>query len=296
MRSTVARHDGELGRWETVTRQPHPRLGAAVRRYTGYEERTPEPLRRTEAPRPEIAVIVSLGPPIDVAAPGDTPRRQTSFVVGLHDRHATTEHAGFQRGIQINLSPLVAGALLRVPMHELANRTVPLEDVLGRSAGELTERLNEAPGWHARFRLLDDLIARRLAAAAGARPASLEYAWARLHSSHGAVPIGTLARELGCSRRLLELQFRDHLGMAPKMLARLLRFGRARDLLERDDGARFAEIATRCGYYDQAHLNRDFRAFAGVAPREFLARRLPDGGGVAADEFASVQDRQEVAA
>jgi transcriptional regulator GlxA family with amidase domain len=84
--------------------------------------------------------------------------------------------------------------------------------------------------------------------------------------------------------------------MAPKMLARLLRFGRARDLLERDDGTRFADIAETCGYYDQAHLNRDFRAFAGAPPGSFLARRLPDGGGIAAEQFASVQDGQQTAA
>lgn len=54
-------------------------------------------------------------------------------------------------------------------------------------------------------------------------------------------------------------------------------------LLERNDGGRFAEIAQRCGYYDQAHMNREFRDLAGVAPGEFVARLLPDGFGVAAD-------------
>jgi AraC-like DNA-binding protein len=84
----------------------------------------------------------------------------------------------------------------------------------------------------------------------------------------------------------------------PKTLARILRFEHALALLRRDDGARFAEIAERCGYYDQAHMNRDFRAFAGASPSEFLARRLPDGGGVRADaaEFGSVQDAPAAAA
>ena len=55
----------------------------------------------------------------------------------------------------------------------------------------------------------------------------------------------------------------------------MLRFRRALALMERDDGARLGEIALDCGYYDQAHLNRDFRALAGSAPTDHLARRLP---------------------
>jgi AraC-like DNA-binding protein len=62
-----------------------------------------------------------------------------------------------------------------------------------------------------------------------------------------------------------------------------VRFQRTIRLLERHDRHRFAEIAQRCGYYDQAHMNREFRELAGAAPGEFVARLLPDGFGVGAD-------------
>jgi AraC-like DNA-binding protein len=290
MPTTIARHEGEMGSWEMVSREPHPALRPHVRRYCGYVEDTLAPMSRVEAAVAEIPVIVSLGPRIEVDG-GEF----GSFVAGLSEMPARTEHDGHQLGIQIDLSPLAARMLLGTPMHELAGRVVALEDVLGARLPRLIERLQEAPTWDARFDLLDGLLARRLAGAPSPPP-SLVYAWQRLRDSHGRARVGALAAEVGCSPRYLTLQFRDHLGMPPKPLARILRFRHALDLLECDDGSRYAEIAEGCGYYDQAHLNRDFRAFAGAAPGHFLARRLPDGGGVAAEKFASVQDGQAEAA
>jgi AraC-like DNA-binding protein len=231
---------------------------------------------------------VSFGPEIDID--GST---HTSFVAGLHDGCTQTAHDGHQRGIQIDLSPMAAGMVLGVPMHELAHRVVALDDVLGPG---LADRLHDASSWDARFDLLDTLLAGRIEAASQVPPPSLEWAWRRLTASRGRVAVGALAAEIGCSPRYLTLQFRDHLGMPPKALARVLRFQHALQRLQDDDGARFAEIAEDCGYYDQAHMSRDFKAFAGAPPTDFLARRLPDGGGIAAEQFASVQDAPAAAA
>ena len=76
-------------------------------------------------------------------------------------------------------------------------------------------------------------------------------------------------------------QFRREVGLPPKTLARILRFHRARGLIVAPGGADFAEVADLCGYYDQAHLIRDFREFAGCTPAEFRRRRLPDEHGIA---------------
>src|SRR5262249_32611765 len=113
----------------------------------------------------------------------------------------------------------------------------------------------------------------------------------------GRAEIGALASDLGYSRRRLSARFSEEFGVPPKTFARILRFERAAALLSRDDGTRFAEIAQDCGYYDQAHLNRDFREFAGTPPGSCVGRLLPDGGGVsAAEDVPFVQDPAAAAA
>ena len=81
---------------------------------------------------------------------------------------------GAAGGVQIDFTPLGARRCLGLPMDELTNRVVALEDVLGPEAPELVERLQEAPGWRERFALLDAALLRRVAA--GPAPAP-EVAW-----------------------------------------------------------------------------------------------------------------------
>jgi AraC-like DNA-binding protein len=188
------------------------------------------------------------------------------------------EHGGEQRGIQLDLTPPGARMVFGLPMRELARRVVALEELV---PPELVERLMAAPGWAARFDLLDAFLLERVARAAGPRP-DVAYVWSRLVATHGAIGVGQLCGELGCSRRHLAARFGDEVGLAPKAVARILRFQRVVALLGREGGAtRFADIASAAGYYDQPHLNRDFRELAGCTPGEYLARLLPGDRGVA---------------
>jgi AraC-like DNA-binding protein len=280
---TVRHESGALGRLEQAERAPHPQLAGIVRRYCGYDHDCAGTTRRREVAQDEVTIILSLGPLLRVGGPDHPEDRYSSFVAALKDTYAITEHDGPLRGIQVDLSPLGAHMLFGVAMHELSSTLVlPLEDVLGAEMTELVERLACTPGWTARFAILDHFIIDRVQRARRPSP-DVDWAWRRLRATGGLLPVGELARELGCSRRHLIGRFREQVGPAPKTAARLVRFQRTVRLLERHDAGRFAEIAQRCGYYDQAHMNREFRELAGTAPGEFVARLLPDGLGVLAD-------------
>lgn len=246
---------------EIARRPPHPALAPHVRSLAGWYERADGPVRRSELPGGRIVLVVSFGPSMDIDG-----RRFTSFAAGLHDTPALTEHAGLGHGIQAYLSPLGARRFFGMPMAELTRQVVELEDLIGPAARELAGRLAEAPGWAARFAIFERAIAERVLEAPPSSP-ELEWAWQRLVATGGAASVGTLAEELGWSRRHFTSTFREQLGMPPKALARIVRFERAVERLRA--GADLADLALDCGYYDQAHFNRDFRAFAGATPTEY---------------------------
>jgi AraC-like DNA-binding protein len=276
----VLRHASDTVGFTLARGAPHPGLRGLVRGYEDFTERSAGPLRRREVALPDMVLILDLGDGWRVGT--DTPaERHGSFVAGVHDRPTVVEHGGRARCLQVDLTPLGARALLGVAPAELRNRVVGLEDLLGPAGGRLLERLDAAPGWDERFAILDGALLARAAAAEPARPDVL-WAWRRLVESHGGVAVAALARELGCSRRHLTARFGEAVGVPPKAYARLLRFRRATEALLGGGEARLAEVAAACGYADQSHLTREFRALAGTTPGGLLAARAPGGGGVLA--------------
>jgi AraC-like DNA-binding protein len=106
--------------------------------------------------------------------------------------------------------------------------------------------------------------------------------WHRLVASCGRTPIGAIVQEVGWSHRHLIAQFRHELGVSPKVLARVLRFGSVVRALRAGRTADLADLAVEAGYYDQSHLTRDVREFAGTTPGALMQSLLPDRGGFAA--------------
>ena len=231
-------------------------------RYYGFSETSSAPVRRREGPGADVVVVISFGEPWWINR-----ERVVSFAAGLHEQQVTTEHRGRSFAVQLNVAPPVARALLGVPLDMLANRVVPLDEVLG--GPDLADRVHDAGDWPGRFRLLDTLLLRRLADAGRPDP-GVWWAWRRLAATNGRIPIGKLAGELGWSRKRIVARFRDEVGLPPKTFARVLRFERARALAAREARPDWSRIAAECGYYDQSHLINDFRSISGRTPETFF--------------------------
>ena len=231
-----------------------------------------------EVPFPGVPLILGLDSAWHIEGP-ESVECEASFVAGLHAAPTLVRpDAASWSCIELRLTPVAAHRLLGLPMHELANRTVPLREVL-READELTEQLREARSWTDRFALVEGFLLRRLEEA---RPPAreVEWSWRELGRTAGRAPIRELAEEVGWSHRRLIARFREQVGLAPKAVARVMRFDRAVQALRSPAGA-LADVAFDSGYFDQAHMNRDFRELGGTTPRAFRSSLLDSGGSAA---------------
>jgi AraC-like DNA-binding protein len=169
--------------------------------------------------------------------------------------------------VGVMLQPGAARALLGAPEDALADCHTPLDALWGADAGFALEQLHGAGSLAAQLAVVEALLTARLALRAlhGLHPA-VAHALAGL--SGGSV-IGELVKHSGYSHRRFIALFRGMTGLAPKQYTRMLRFDRVLSQFALEPHQPWVELALQAGYSDQAHLNRDFLAIAGMSPQAY---------------------------
>ncbi|MFC4019326.1 helix-turn-helix domain-containing protein [Micromonospora sp. GCM10011542] len=279
--------DEQTRHWEFVAAPPHSAPG--VSSMVGYRALdVPDAVHRG-LPSALLTFIVSLDEGVEGAtsvAELATARPVPVLLGGLHLEASQVRQRRGQAGVQLAVHPLAARALFGVPSAELSVTDFDATTVLGRRAVDLRDRACEARGWREAFALVAGALAdaHRSQRDPTVRP-ELAYAWHLLERARGRVGVGTVADRVGLSARHLTTLFRREVGHSPKTVANLMRFQHAvtriGDSVRRHGRVDLAGVAAATGYYDQAHMTREFVRFAGVPPRRWLTeefRNLQDGG------------------
>lgn len=262
---------------DAVIGRPHPAVRHLVVRYIGYTQRGVTLGVHRGLPSRYVTLIIGLDRPVRVIGmprPGQIPSSFQGLVGGLHTGPALVAQDPVQSGIRLELNPLGTRALLGVSAPELSGYVVDLADLGSRRLAALPDRLAGAAGWPGRFEILDEVLGAAVTEAVPA-PAEIGWAWQRMLGAGGRVRVGSLAGEVGWSRRHFGELFQRELGLSPKQAARVLRFERATMFLRDRGYVDLAELAVGCGFYDQAHLTHEWRSLAGCSPGAWIAEELP---------------------
>lgn len=233
----------------------------------GYRVDGATPGTHVGMPSDTVTLVLALDAPLDLVGADGRRGLFDTVLAGLHAGPALIHHDGSQHGVQLALTPPGASLLLGGPVGEVAGTSVDLETLVGPSARRLHERLSASPRWEDRFALVTDALFAR-ADPRWAPRAEVLHAWRVLRGSHGRAPVHAVAAEVGWSTRHLGEQFRAEFGQSPKTTARVLRFQESRRLIVA--GVPLVDVATRCGFADQSHLNREWRALAGTSPTGWM--------------------------
>lgn len=166
----------------------------------------------------------------------------------------------------VRFRPGMAGLFLGVAPAELTDRIAPLDDIWGSAGRSLAGRLDGAATAAECIRL----ITAALPAVRGA-PGPVRCAIEAITAAHGAVDLEWIARQANLSPRQFRRRCLEESGLTPKHLCRVLRFRYACARAASGE-RRWPEIAAEAGYFDQAHLIRDFREFTKQTPMAVFSK------------------------
>jgi AraC-like DNA-binding protein len=264
------REESELGAWTQLVSRPSGLTGLveSIWLFDGKLSR-----RERHYPTGEIDLIIQLDAPsesfrIVEGQPATT--CPSSCLAGLIVAPLVIETpAATSRMLGVRLRPAGAFSLFGLPLHELTGTAVDLHDLIGPEARRLAERLDDAGSDEARLRILARWVAERFAG----RPSTdtcISNAVSEIERGGGKVPIANILGRTGASPKRFARLFEEQVGVRPKLFSRIVRFRELAAALPTADDS-LSQTAIAYGYYDHAHMDADFREFAGISPRQFLA-------------------------
>ena len=196
------------------------------------------------------------------------------LICGARSTYMVADTANMVTTFGIQFKPGGAFPFLPMPASELNDQCVSLEDIFGSGVGSLRERLLECATPQQKFAAAEQWLLAQAGKPLENHPA---VAYAIHHFIQGALaqPLSNVLDRIGYSQRHFNQLFADEVGLTPKRFLRVRRFQSVITSIPFGKPVTWADLALRCGYYDQSHFVHEFRGFCGLTPAVYLSHRTP---------------------
>lgn len=264
---------GDTVGMEYVSRVPRPPLNGLIDDVYYLEGESPY-ARLTLPPSPAAFLVVNLGAPFHIRAGTDieTAEYADGCVVTTPTRALEFVYPRWTRSVGVHFKPWGPAPFLTTPASELCDRPVTVEQVWGRSAiAALRDQLATAEEPHEMLTLLEEELMRQLCEATGL--GLVRHTSNVIAATSGSAAIGELSVAAGVSSTHLTQRFKEFIGVTPKRLARSYRFFGTVFSIDPAEPIDWGGLASGAGYFDQAHLGHEFRAFTGLTPTQYVEVR-----------------------
>ncbi len=255
--------------------EPHPDLTALVKCYWTLEsphEQTPA--RNTIVPDGCMKLIFHYGDLYKhYPGNGDSILLPQCFLIGQLTRPYEVEPTGKTGTFFVCFHPNGFLPFTTIPIKEMENTAVPLEQLFGTDGLELEQQILNTNSNNERIARIETFLLRRLADKKRIDQI-IQSTVETILITNGQLSVTELSRQTRITRRQLERRFSSVIGLSPKQLSKTIRLQATLKVLLKRKIKNLTDLAYECDYYDQAHFIKDFKEFTGLTPKEFYGDHL----------------------
>ncbi|MFZ6014186.1 MAG: DUF6597 domain-containing transcriptional factor [Bacteroidota bacterium] len=175
--------------------------------------------------------------------------------------------SGYTGMIGIKFKPVGLWQLFGWNMQHLTNETASLDNLLKNNTKSLIEQLQQGQNHQARIHIVENFLLQHLARSK--RRNSISHIAQEIDDGGGQINIRLLAQKHKISERTLERSFNEQVGLSAKLYSRVVRFTQVFKLIQQPELSK-AEATYLCGFFDQSHFNKEFKAFSGEDPGSYF--------------------------
>tara|TARA_Y100001972_G_scaffold119141_1_gene160068 strand:+ start:6108 stop:6926 length:819 start_codon:yes stop_codon:yes gene_type:complete len=255
---------------------------------------------QTFEPHPDLAALVKCHWTLEVSASPDTQKQriifdgcmEMFFILGVDVMRFTSEDqfiiqpramvvgqitkpffiqpVGYVNTFAIRFYPYGFANFIKVPIIELADNETPLDALFGKHASQLENQIIHANSTKERIEIVEQFLLNKLADQVTI-DSIVKSTIDTLLKTSGSASITSILSEKPSKKRSLERKFSKQVGMSPKQLGKVIRLQAALKTMINKEADNLTQVAYESEYYDQAHFIKDFKAFTGINPKDYLS-------------------------
>ena len=230
--------------------QPTGRAARAVECYWIVRDNNSTRVKQKIIPDGFAEIIFHFGDAYRIDLDGRWKKQGRRLLAGQITKHFFLENTGVSDMLGIKLKPTAPAHLFGISMKDIVDRVINLDKKIKIDVTNIDDSFNQLcedyPVDHPADKAVDIIFSKK-----------------------GMVTIGAICGELSVSERYLQQLFQKYVGLSPKFFARVVRFSHIFQVIK-DKDPDWAQVVYEAGYYDQSHFIRNFKAFTGEDPGEYI--------------------------
>ncbi|AEW01060.1 hypothetical protein A4D02_13955 [Niastella koreensis] len=257
--------------------KPGQQLQQYIKCYYVYESSSAVAFEDTVFPSGCMEIIFNLGTGNWQTQPDSAFITNPSIELwGQLNRPLPVRSIGRNTMLGVRFYPHAAASILPDKASLFNNQVIDYRDISGKSITTLQEQLQETRTWNKRIALLETWLLQQIEQAGKrlGKVAILNNLMYELRHQDVYETMETIATRYGISARYMQQLFLQYTGLTPKLYSQINRFQHSLRLVTNRNTS-LTDIAYECGYADQSHFIKEFKAFTGTTPSGYSINNSP---------------------